>query len=295
LNGALIRKPGGYFGFEPKPSPEELAAYYRDKYYGVSDGRTQYAHSYTPEELEHKRLSPAETERLWGRGPGRLLEVGVGEGFTLDWFYSRGWCAEGIDFTNDGLRAFFPHLLPKVSIGDAFGLLDAVIAQGEFYDLVVCNNVLEHVIDPEGLLQRLKRILSPRGLLRIAVPNDGSWLHQEIVAQGGATPEFWVALPDHLSYFDAHTLPAVLNANGWVVQDLLGEFPIDLFLLNPDTNYAQDKSKGRRCHFARIAFETGLWKRESLDAVIEFRRGCARAGLGRNLVAYAVQAEEHAR
>jgi hypothetical protein len=31
----------------------------------------------------------------------------------------------------------------------------------------------------------------------------------------------------------------------------------------------------------------GLWKDRSLDAVIEFRRGCARAGIGRNQTLYA--------
>ncbi|HTK36458.1 MAG TPA: class I SAM-dependent methyltransferase [Caulobacteraceae bacterium] len=283
----LVETPGGWFEIEPKPSAEALSAYYNDKYYGADDGRGQYAHAYTDEELEHKRLAAAEAEQVWGRPPGRLLEVGFGEGFFLDWFAARGWRVEGIDFTDAGLRAFFPALVDRVTVGDAFALLDVVIARGEVYDLVVCNNVIEHVLDPQALLQRLRRIVAPDGMLRLAAPNDGSWLHQEVVARGLADPAFWVAVPDHLSYFDADTLPRALAANGWTVEELLGEFPIDLFLLDPDTAYTRDRSKGRGCHFARVAFEMGLWKRRSLQAVLEFRRGCARAGTGRNLIAYA--------
>jgi SAM-dependent methyltransferase len=283
----LVTTPGGWLEVEPKPTAEALAAYYNNKYYGPGVGRGQYAHSYTDDELAHKRLSAAEAELVWGRPPGRMLEVGFGEGFSLDWFAGRGWSVEGIDFTDDGLRAFFPHLLDRVRVGEAFALLEAVIARGEVYDFVICNNVVEHVLDPVGLLQRLRRIVAPDGLLRLAAPNDGSWLHQEILAQGHAKPDFWVAVPDHLSYFDADTFPAALAANGWTVSELLGEFPVDLFLLNPDTDYVREPAKGRACHFARVAFELGLWRRRSLEAVLEFRRGCARAGMGRNLVAYA--------
>lgn len=282
---SLVETPGGWFEIEPKPSAEALAAYYNDKYYGGDRG--QYAHAYTPEELDHKRLSAAEAEHVWAGPPGRMLEVGFGEGFFLDWFAARDWQVQGIDFTDDGLKAFFPHLIDKVRVGDAFALLDDAIARGETYDLVVCNNVVEHVLDPQGLLRQLRQIVAPGGMLRLAAPNDGSWLHQEIVARDMADPAFWVAVPDHLSYFNTDTLPRVLEANGWAVAELLGEFPIDLFLLNADTAYTRDKPKGRGCHFARVAFEMGLWKRRSLEAVLEFRRGCARAGVGRNLIAYA--------
>jgi 2-polyprenyl-3-methyl-5-hydroxy-6-metoxy-1,4-benzoquinol methylase len=226
-------------------------------------------------------------ERVWGKPPGRMLEVGFGEGFFLDWFARRGWAVEGVDFTDDGLKAFFPELSERVRVGDAFSLLDAVIARGESYDLVVCNNVVEHVLDPQGLLQRLRRIVARGGMLRLAAPNDGSWLHHEIVERGMADPAFWVATPDHLSYFNTETLPRILTGNGWEVVELLGEFPIDLFLLDPDTAYTRDRGKGRGCHFARVAFEMGLWKRGSIEAVLDFRRGCAKAGVGRNLIAYA--------
>jgi SAM-dependent methyltransferase len=284
----LAQRPEGYFEIEPRPTPEELAAYYRDKYFGATHGGTPYAHGYTPEELEHKQLQPAETELVWGaRPPGRMLEVGVGEGFTLDYFAGRGWDARGLDFTDDGIREFFPDLASKLTVGDAFALLDQAIAAGETYDLLVCNNVLEHVIDPMGLLDRLRAIVAPGGLLRIAAPNDGSWLQDRIVARGHGGPQFWLAPPDHLNYFNTDTLPRALEAHRWQVVEHLGEFPVDIFLLNPDTNYLRDKSLGRNCHFTRVAFEMGLWRERSLEAVVEFRRGCARAGVGRNQTIYA--------
>jgi len=139
----LVERPEGHLEYEPRPTPDALAAYYRDKYFGADHGQTPYAHGYTAEELEHKRLQPAETEHIWGRPPGRMLEVGVGEGFSLDYFASRGWEVVGMDFTDDGLQAFFPGLADKLLLGDAFELLDQAIARGLAYapyaDIVWCE------------------------------------------------------------------------------------------------------------------------------------------------------------
>jgi 2-polyprenyl-3-methyl-5-hydroxy-6-metoxy-1,4-benzoquinol methylase len=287
LEFQLVERPEGHLEYEPRPTPQALAAYYRDKYFGATDGRTPYAHGYTAEELEHKRLQPAETEFIWARPPGKMLEVGVGEGFSMDYFASRGWEVSGLDFTDDGIREFFPHLAPRMQLGDAFELLDQAISRGEQYDLVICNNVLEHVIDPIGLLTRLRSLMTPTGLVRIAVPNDDSWLQAEIVRRGHAGPQFWVAAPDHLNYFNTDTLPKVMAATGWTVTDHLAEFPVDLFLLNPDTNYMRERSIGRNCHFVRVAFEMGVWRERGIEAMVAFRRGCVQAGVGRNQVLYA--------
>ncbi len=286
--GGLVEKPGGWFTWEPKPTSADLAAHYNNKYFGPGRGGGQYEHAYTDEEIEHKYLAPAEAEAVWRGLPGRVLEVGFGEGFFLEWFHQRGWQVHGVDFTDDGLNAFFPKLRDRVQIGDAFGLLDEVISRGETFDLVACNNVIEHVVDPLGLLQRLRRIVAPGGLLRLVAPNDGSWLQTEIVNRGLAKPEFWVAAPDHLNYFNAVTFPKVMEANGWSVSDLLADFPVDLFQLNAEAAYIGGApAKGRAGHFARVAFEWTMWKRQGVEAVLAFRRGCAQSGVGRNLIAYA--------
>jgi len=221
----LVQSPLGYFEVNPKPSPEELAAYYADRYYSAGRERSQYAYAYTPDELEHHRLVADETLRYVGSGPGRVYEVGFGEGFALAAFQDHGWDVGGIDFTSDGLETHNPALRDRVDIGDVFEELDRLTGSGRQFDVVLCNNVLEHVLDPERLATSLLGLVAPAGICRIVVPNDGSFLQREIVRRGYAEPDFWVRYPDHLNYFTVESLAAVLTASGWEIVDLLGSFP----------------------------------------------------------------------
>ena len=285
-NMQLVRTADGYWSCHPLPSAEDLQEHYNNKYYSSSENKKQYSYEYTPEELEHKSLSAKEALRFAPPNGRTLFELGVGEGFLLNHFVEEGWDAHGIDFTDDGLKRFFPALLNRLSTGDAYRLLDEYCESGDTFDMVVCANVLEHVLNPVTLLTRIKGILTQNGVCRISVPNDGSWLQDEAVRRGLAKPHFYVTPPEHLHYFSADSLRKLFARCGLHVVDILAEFPIDMFLLNPDTCYTQDKDKGRNCHFARVAFELGLW-RQSIEQLIEFRRGCAAAGVGRNLIVYA--------
>jgi 2-polyprenyl-3-methyl-5-hydroxy-6-metoxy-1,4-benzoquinol methylase len=276
----------GYQEIMPKPAADVLARHYREKYYLASDGRNPYAFEYTSEELEHKSIDAAEAQSIANRSPGRLLEVGCGEGFFLNHFSRQGWDVRGLDFTSDGIERFFPELKPKVLFGDAYGLLQLEIDAGNKYDLIVCNNVLEHVVDPAKLLQLLGSVTAADGLLRIMVPNDFSWLQKLVVARGGMPDQHWVCPPEHLNYFNVENISGLLRQCNWRVTETLCGFPIDLFLLNPDSNYVRVRERGRACHFARITFELALWN-QGIDKLIAFRRGCATSGVGRNVVVYA--------
>lgn len=292
LTQSTRQHPLGFREIWPKPTPEELARHYNQAYYGADRG--QYATSYSEEELQNKQWQCAETALLAGSvASKRLLELGCGEGFVLDYFDRLGWTVSGIDFTLDGVRRFFPHLIDRVETGDLFACMATRIQAGERYNLITCTNVLEHVVDPQQLLQDLRQLLAPGGLVKLVVPNDESPLHHALVRQGMARPDFWVCPPDHLNYFNRQTLSALLQAEGFVIREWLGDFPIGLFLFNPDSNYQQgdgvDKSrKGKNCHQARTRIENLLADegQNGMTRWLAFRRGCGAAEVCRNFVVY---------
>lgn len=283
----LVRHELGFLQVREAPSAEALRAYYAEAYYQAERGN--YRKAYPDDELDYVRLKIAQKAQivagLRGPGAGRMLDVGCGEGFALAWFAERGWTVDGLDFSSAGVSAQNPAMLPRLTTGDVFEKLDAKIAAGEQYDLVWLNHVIEHVVDPVGLLRSLRRLVSASGVLVVTAPNDGSDLQEDLLANGDIPERFWVALPDHLSYFTADSLARTAEETGWACRDLIGDFPIDLFLLHPGSNYVQDRAQGPGAHRARIRFELMLGRREP-ERVNAFYRQMAQVGLGRSLTAF---------
>jgi SAM-dependent methyltransferase len=223
---------------------------------------------------------------LAGRNnPGRLLDVGCGEGFVMAVLAEEGWEVAGIDHSRAGVEGMNPHMADLVEQGDLFALLDSRISSGETYDLVWLGNVLEHVLHPVELLRSLKRLVADNGLLVVVVPNDGTPYHEELLA-GAAIPErFWIAIPDHISYFTGESLRRTATSTGWVVRDMQGDFPIDFFLSHEGSNYVADRTKGPAAHAARLRLER-LIAQAGDEAANRFYSALAGVGLGRNIVAY---------
>lgn len=284
----LRRHPLGFLEVVDRPSAQELSAYYADLYYQTE--RSSFRRDYAPEERHAigLRITQRATraEALLGRsGPGSLLDVGCGEGFVLADFASRGWDVAGMDFSIAGVEAMNPAMVPHVRQGDLFDLLDAAIASQQTYDLVWLGNVLEHVLDPIGLLGALRRLLVPGGILVATVPNDGSLYQEDLFEAGFIDRRFWIAIPDHMSYFDAASLRSTAQAMGWDTLDILGDFPIDLFLSHPGSNYVENPALGAAAHAARLRIEA-LVGQAGPEAANRFYSALAEVGLGRNITAF---------
>jgi len=281
----------GFREIRPRPSADELRAYYAQQYF--QQARGSYELHYSETELawirSRSRVRVDAVVDAW-RGlpdptsPRRLLDVGCGEGFGMQAFRDRGWDVRGLDFSVAGIRAQNPRLEPFLIAGDVQESITAEVAASNRYDCVTLINVLEHVLDPITLMESIHELLLPHGVLVVTVPNDFSLLQALALSEGHVEREYWVAPPDHLQYFDSDALASISDATGWRVIDLLGDFPIEWFLFHPGSNYSRLPAVGKLAHMARCAIEAQALSGKVSDA-LKFQRGLAAAGMCRNITA----------
>ena len=288
MDSRLKLHPHGFLEVVDRPTPDELREYYARSYYQNEKGT--YRKEYPADELEvfSLRIAQRAAQACSIRGtdvPGRLLDVGCGEGFVLRDFDRMGWNVEGIDFSRAGVERMNPDFVEQVDQGDVFELLDWRIKSEEQYDLVWLGNVLEHVLDPIGLLKSLRQLVNEDGLLIVTVPNDGNAYQEELFQKGKIPERFWIAIPDHMSYFTAASLKQTAEATGWNCKAMHAGFPIDWYLAHEGSNYVVDRARGPSAHKARLMLERhiGMAGPEAANTLFS---ALADVGLGRDLTAF---------
>ncbi len=300
LSDTLRLNEFGFYEIKHKPTLAALRDYYAQRYY--QENLTTYQAAYPPEELEHiegklrlrhwvledLRRAHAATEPKSAPLPtsGSFLDIGCGEGWALAYFQRQGWEVLGLDFSSYSLEKFHPALRGRLRTGDLYEELQKLAAAGQQYEVLWLDNVLEHVLDPADLLRRCRALVKPDGVLVVDVPNDFSALQQHLLASGQIDRPFWVVLPDHLSYFNPAGLRNLAAATGWTTTKVIGDQPIDLNLLNPDTNYVMNREAGKAAHRARLEQDNFLLRTASLPAVAAYYEALAAVGLGRSIVAF---------
>ena len=65
----------------------------------------------------------------------------------------------------------------------------------------------------------------------------------------------------------------------------MSDFPIDFNLVNPDTNYNKDKTKGKNTHRSRVELDN-LMHSISIEKTIQYFKALADLGLGRQIISF---------
>lgn len=212
----LKRCPNGACGLvwlDPMPTEDGIArAYVRYYTHRPESGDTPAPALWMERMLRRlsKRVKRGRRERagmyLDKTPPGRLLDVGCGNGGFLARMAARGWRVEGQEVDVEAAESartrhgFTVHLGP----------LHKLRLPSDGYDAIAMQHVIEHVHEPEKLVAECRRLLRDGGQLIVVTPNIKSLGHKLFGRS-------WRGLepPRHLHLFSGETLKELAKRCGF--------------------------------------------------------------------------------
>jgi len=149
----------------------------------------------------------------------RVLEVGCGEGAFAQHLPRREfyWGVEP-----SGAAGLARTRLDRVSQGLWHEVQDEI--PPAWFDLAVCNDVIEHMSDPEGFLASLRTKLVPGGVIVGSVPNVRYLPHlmEVLAAHDWRYRDEGILDRTHLRFFTQRSLARLLQAEGDRIEVLTG-------------------------------------------------------------------------
>jgi ubiquinone/menaquinone biosynthesis C-methylase UbiE len=110
----------------------------------------------------------------WGAGAGRALEVGPGSGVYLPTLAAAATEVVAVDIED----AYLDRIRPLEREFSNLRLVHDDILRSsfsdEYFDLILCSEVIEHIADSRRALAEMRRLLSPSGVLIISTPQKYS-------------------------------------------------------------------------------------------------------------------------
>jgi SAM-dependent methyltransferase len=200
---------------EPLPDMEAMHRLYSSPKYYNTDNISQYGYSdyvrnkHLYVNLFNRRLD--EILHHTGGRRGRLLDVGCAMGILLELARLRGWEVHGVDVSAYATAIARDYYNLDVVTGQ---LGDAGYPDGHF-DVVVMDDLIEHVADPTGLVREARRILAPGGLLTLNTPNRAGLWHRLMGRRW-----FHYRQTEHTFFFSPAVISRLLARHGFQVLEI---------------------------------------------------------------------------
>jgi len=106
--------------------------------------------------------------------PGRLIDIGCGNGRLLLMAKRAGWQVKGLELS----ASMAAHAAERVGcevLTDDFLQMQPAPGDLEAFDVVSLRHVIEHLSDPLLVMVKIRALLRPRGWLLVEMPNIEGW------------------------------------------------------------------------------------------------------------------------
>ncbi len=184
--------------------------------------RTLYDQNVPVDKTEILRLNKLR-EIVYGlvnAGGTRILELGCNDGALLDGFCGKNLCC-GVDISGEclqkaALRGYQTYQLDLERANLPFG--------DDYFDVVICSEVLEHVVNTEGLMNEINRVSKQNALLIISFPNSNQPISLICVLMD-ITPAYSARIySPHVRDLSLKLLKHLLKAKGFNVLNAYGTY-----------------------------------------------------------------------
>lgn len=193
----------GFVYLNPRPSEEDLAAYYQKHYLPQNANSIQ-----TWREMMRSVFSIAADEIEKTQPKGTLLDIGCGFGFFLQEMNCRGWEVTGIELSAPGISYARDVLCVQVYQTP----LEEANFPNNCFDVITAFYVIEHSYDPLIFLSKIYSLLKPGGIVLLRYPNTRPL---EFLLQSVGLKNNVYDIPFHLSDFSPQTIELFLLKTGF--------------------------------------------------------------------------------
>jgi 2-polyprenyl-3-methyl-5-hydroxy-6-metoxy-1,4-benzoquinol methylase len=206
----------GFCYTNPRPDAKSIGKYYDSEAYishsNTKQGLTSRLYQWVRQRaLQEKSQLVARLSEFHPKKQMKILDYGCGTGEFLNTCQKEGWRIDGIE----------PNQSARKQAEDLTGLYiqdDLFIKHFEpqSYSVITLWHVLEHVHQLQATLDTLKSLLTPDGVLVLALPNRQTWEAQKF-------GNYWAAydVPRHLYHFAPSDVANLAAKHGLMIEETL--------------------------------------------------------------------------
>jgi len=185
------------------PIPDRIEIYGKDYFTGAKAG-----YGYIDYDSDKKAMRSTFERYLRDLQPlvagRRLLDVGAATGYFIRLAEDKGWKCQGVEVSRYAVEQ---------GRGKGLDIVQGTVwdIAGQF-DLITMWEVIEHLIDVVGDLNKIWSLLSSKGILAITTPDSNSKMARAMKGKW-----YHIGPPEHIHLFSSKGLRKMLKDNGFEV------------------------------------------------------------------------------